>query len=163
MDWRKLRNGIEKVFSKYKYIALVIVAGLILMLMPNTAGNEHSAQKATTAEEKTSLETQLKQTLQCVKGVGRVEVLLTEASGENVHYQTDTDQSGDRIQNDTVIITDEDRAESGLVIRRDPPEYLGAIIVCDGADDMNVRLQVVEAVSKATGLGADKISVLKMK
>ena len=43
------------------------------------------------------------------------------------------------------------------------PEYLGAVVVCQGANDVQVRLAVVEAVSKVTGLGADKISVLKMK
>ena len=44
-----------------------------------------------------------------------------------------------------------------------PPTYLGAIIICEGADDANIRLAVVDAVSKVTGLGANRISVLKMK
>jgi stage III sporulation protein AG len=43
------------------------------------------------------------------------------------------------------------------------PQYLGAIVVCQGADRSDVRLAIVEAVSALTGLGADKISVLKMK
>jgi hypothetical protein len=41
--------------------------------------------------------------------------------------------------------------------------YQGAVVLCQGAADAAVRLAVVEAVSKATGLGADKICVLKMK
>jgi len=40
---------------------------------------------------------------------------------------------------------------------------MGAVIVCQGADDPQVRLSIVDAVSKVTGLGSDKISVLKMK
>jgi stage III sporulation protein AG len=36
-------------------------------------------------------------------------------------------------------------------------------VICQGAADPAVRLAVVEAVADATGLGADRISVLKMK
>ena len=53
--------------------------------------------------------------------------------------------------------------ESGLIRQINPPAYLGAIVVCQGADNNTVRLAIVEAVSRATGLGADKISVLKMR
>ena len=43
------------------------------------------------------------------------------------------------------------------------PTYLGAVIVCQGGDSPTVKLAIVEAVSNATGLSADKITVLKMK
>ena len=42
-------------------------------------------------------------------------------------------------------------------------KYLGAIILCQGADHADVKLQITQAVSRATGLGTDRISVLKMK
>ena len=64
---------------------------------------------------------------------------------------------------DTVTVTDAQRNESGLIRQVNPPVYKGAVIVCQGADNAAVRLAIVDAVGKATGLGADKISVLKMK
>ena len=39
----------------------------------------------------------------------------------------------------------------------------GAVIVCDGANDPSVRLNVTNAVAAYTGLGSDKITVMKMK
>ena len=60
-------------------------------------------------------------------------------------------------------MTDNQRAESGLVCQRFPPIYKGAIIVAEGGDLASVKLAIVDAVSDATGLGADKISVLKME
>lgn len=39
----------------------------------------------------------------------------------------------------------------------------GAVIVCQGADISSVRLCVTNAVSAYTGLGSDKIRVIKMK
>lgn len=39
----------------------------------------------------------------------------------------------------------------------------GAVIVCDGADDPNVRLDIVNSVRAYTGLGWDDIKVFKAK
>lgn len=39
----------------------------------------------------------------------------------------------------------------------------GAVVLCTGADDAAVRLSVTNAVSAYTGLGSDKIRVIKMK
>ena len=72
-------------------------------------------------------------------------------------------QTGSTIRKETVILTDSERNQQPLVQQVLPPQYLGAVIVCQGAENAAVRLAVVEAVRNATGLGADKISVLKMK
>ena len=39
----------------------------------------------------------------------------------------------------------------------------GAVVVCDGAELATVRLDVTNAVIAYTGLGSDRISVMKMK
>ena len=39
----------------------------------------------------------------------------------------------------------------------------GAVVVCQGADQAGVRLDVTNAVAAYTGLVSDKISVIKMK
>ena len=38
----------------------------------------------------------------------------------------------------------------------------GAVIICDGANDAKVRLDIIRAVGSYTGLTTDKISVLRM-
>ena len=43
------------------------------------------------------------------------------------------------------------------------PKFSGAIVVCDGADKASVKLMVLSAVSAATGLSSEKISVLPGK
>ena len=85
----------------------------------------------------------------------------------SIKLKSDEDiSSGERNDNqrsDTVIITGEGRAQTGLVRQVISPEYLGALIVCQGASDAKVRLWVVDAVMRVTGLTSDKITVLKMK
>ena len=63
------------------------------------------------------------------------------------------------------LIEQEDaaRTETGLVRQTLEPIYRGAVVLCDGADQSGVRLAIVNAVSSVTGLGADRICVLKRK
>ena len=92
--------------------------------------------------------------------------MLTIHTGISTVYQTDdstTTGENSTGKQDTVIITDENRTQTGLIQHIVYPEYRGAIIVCQGADDLQVRLNIMEAVARITGLGMDKISVLKMK
>ena len=37
------------------------------------------------------------------------------------------------------------------------------IVICDGAERASVRLAITQAVSSLTGLGSNKIAVVKMK
>lgn len=140
---------------------LILVVGLALMLIPGKTPSD--PQDPTPIQESTvqTDEEKLEELLSHVKGAGRVEVLISYASGERTVYQTDTDDNGQR--SDTVTVTDSDRNQTGLVSQTVPPVFQGAVIVCQGAGNPTVRLAIVDAVSKYTGLGANQISVLEMK
>ncbi len=153
---------------KYKYAILILLAGVVLMIMPS--GNKKTTSSGKEVQKQTatiSVEEQLSRILSNVKGAGAVQVMLTTKAGEQTIYQTDINSSssdGNASQNsDTVILTDANRVQTGLVCQVQSPIYQGAIILCQGAKDANVRLEIVDAVSKVTGLGSDKISVLEMK
>ena len=145
--------------KKYKYVFWVALLGIFLMLLPESTPHQEQPVIPETVPE--DLEGELARILSAIQGVGRAEVLLTEATGENVVYQTDTAQNSTNL--DTVIVRDGDRVENGLVKQILPPKYRGALIVCTGGDSPAVRLKVVEAVKSVTGLPSDCITVLKMK
>ena len=154
--------------KKNRAAALVLLAGLLLMLLPT--GREQS-QSAASPEETTpreqTLEERLENILREVSGVGTVRVLLTQDAGEERVYQLDEQEltDGDRreLRQETVTVTQSDRQQDGLVKKVVSPVYRGAVIVCQGGDNPTVRLSVVEAVSGATGLPSNRITVLKMK
>lgn len=153
-----------QLLKKYKYALIVVCIGLLLMWIPGReAASTRPVQPTQTLTVENDLAGNLEQILSKIQGAGEVKVLLSESRGERIVYQTDTSGTGDNLRVDTVILTDSQREQSGLTQTVLPPEYLGAIIVCQGADRADVRLAIVEAVSDLTGLGADKISVLKMK
>lgn len=166
MDHTAPKQRINAIFAKYKYPILILLVGLGLMLLPERETAVPAPVPVETAAQ-TSLEERLEELLSQIEGAGRVQVLLTEQTGRETLYQTDrTEDLSDaatRRTEDTVLIEDSARTESALVRKILEPEYRGAVILCQGADAPSVRLAIVEAVRCVTGLGADVISVLKMK
>lgn len=155
--------------KKYRYAILIVLIGIGLMLLPgrsDTTNNTEINQAEITYEQKTDISEELSQILSKIQGAGKVEVMLTVTQGEKYIYQTDqavTSGESGTSKWETVIITDDERAQHAIIQQVNPPIYQGAIIVCQGAENATVRLTIVDAVSKITGLGADKISVVKMK
>lgn len=167
MDRIAIREKTLQAFQKYKYVLLILALGFVLMSIPE---GTQEAQKPTPTEvpvEEPDASDALEQILGQIEGVGKVSVLLTEAAGAETLYQTDEESTissdSESLRVETVIISDSERGEQGLVRKVNPPTYLGAIVVCQGADRPSVQLSVVEAVSNATGISADRITVLKMK
>ena len=158
MDWIALRQNAGKHLGKYKYALLILAVGLFLMSFPvkNTEKSEEEATEVTVQEN--SMEDRLSFILSQIQGVGEVHVLLTEFCGPESVFQTD----GSNDRSETVIISDGNRTESGLVKQVLPPVYQGAIVVCQGGGSASVRLSVMEAVANVTGIPANRITVLTM-
>lgn len=152
--------------KKNKYAALVVIVGILLMLVPFGATSDPTLPADTVETEGTNVEAvekRLERVLSQIKGAGKVSVLLLEAKGEEIIYQTNDYSADGTDKSDTVTVTDSERNQKGLIKQVFPAQYAGAIIVCEGADDPGIRLLLTEAVGKLTGLGTNKISVLKMK
>lgn len=162
MERAEIRQRVKEAVHKYRYILLVLLVGLLLMMLPEQTEAETQAITVT-QEPGTSTQEELEDILSRIKGAGKVQVLLTEYRGSETVFQSDTDRSGDSIRNDTVILSQSDRAQEGLVRQVNPPVYQGALIVCQGGDVPTVKLAIVEAVMSVTGLRSTEITVLKMK
>lgn len=168
MEWtgtlREFCTGIKK----YRFFGLVLLIGLLFLILPEEREEKHPEESIAVDSRVTEgLQEQLSKILCKLDGAGNVQVLLTEAAGPQTIYeirQQKREDTGSReLQSEAMILEGADRGEYGLVSRVDPPRYLGAVVLCQGADSPSVRLAIVDAVSAATGLGADKISVWKMK
>lgn len=163
MDWKQLKKQIPVQVGKYKYVLLVILLGLALMSIP-PASQTDTAEESEPVRYEQDISEELEEILGKIEGVGKVRVMLTQATAEETVYQQDEDRTSDGdIRLETVIISDDSRSQQGLVRTVTPPTYLGAVIVCQGAQRDAVKLAVVQAVASLTGIGTDRIIVLKMK
>ena len=166
MDIKGLTGKVKDAASKYKYAVVILLIGVALLLIPQRAKTTTVTESVCTENIQTFDTDELTAILQSIRGTGKVKVLLSVASGEQIVYQTNSDITtgdGNSVRYDTVIVTDAEKKETGLVSQVNPPKYLGAIVVCEGADSAAVKYAVTQAVAKITGLGADDICVLKME
>lgn len=168
MDWDELKSNALGTIRRSRWFFAVLAVGIGLMLIPAKKESGMPIQTASpTVQQTQTLEEDLTELLSGLSGAGKVQVLLSQSVGEEVLYQCNENYSqSDSSSNDntqTVLITDSSRNQQGLIRQINPPRYLGAVVLCQGAENAGVRLAIVEAVSNATGLPTHKISVLKMK
>jgi len=156
-----LTAKVFKAAVKYKYVLLVLAIGLILILLPTgdkdepTAAETRAEALAAPEFSLSEQEERLRAVLSDIAGVGEVSVLLSLKSTSRRVLA----ESGD----EALVVSQGSGTQSAVDISYTYPEYLGAAVVCSGADNAAVRLTVVNAVKAFTGLTADKISVIKMK
>ena len=169
MDIRKLSEMCPQWLKKYRYPIVIVLVGLVLITV---SGRSNTVQNAdappiTSQVQQPDMADRLADILSQISGVGKVKVMLTVSVGETTKYHSDEDisttENGTTIRKETIIVSGDNRTEQALITQILPPQYRGAVIVCQGGDRASVQLAVTEAVSKVTGLGADQISVLKMK
>lgn len=171
--WKRLWEKLKK----NKYVLAVMLLGVILLLLPTGgrgSGSTASGNTSTFSEVVFSLEEQekrLSEMLSAVEGAGETEVMLTlKTSTEQILAQDAVTASADRsgeteVENSisTVIISSGSGLESTVTLKYIYPEYLGAIVVSEGAANASVKLALTRAIAAATGLSSDKITVIKMK
>lgn len=169
-QWERLTQKAAELFQKYKYVLLVITAGIVLLLLP-LGGEENPASGSTERQAENGEETfkveemerRLEEALSKVDGAGEVTVVLTVKSGSRQILAQDSSRSGEESSTSTVVVSTGSGTEDAVVLQEVYPQYQGALVVCPGGGDPAVCLKLVDAVSALTGLGADKISICKSK
>lgn len=155
-------------WEKYKYVALVALIGVGLLLWPS--GNEDgemSLPDNPTPAVQRDLETEMADILGMMSGVGQVRVMLTMESegGKQLAQDTELSYRGDSAapedysrRSETVLV-DDGSGDAAVVVQTMHPTYRGALVVCQGGGQPDVKLAVTEAVAALTGLSADRITV----
>lgn len=159
-DLKEKMNKALEFLEKYKFALIILAIGLVLLSFPSENRNDDTAVAVTKQEEQPDdeLETKLQTALQQIDGAGRVEVILTVKESHQKILASDETET----ESKTVTVQSSDGTET-VTVKSLYPVYRGALIVCDGAEDPKVKLDIVTAVSALTGLGSDKITVVKMK
>jgi stage III sporulation protein AG len=175
---------------------IVIIIGIIIIIAGGTlfkGGSANTARKdsasktkqditqgGTTASSGDELETRLGELLLQMKGVGRVDVMVTySASKQNVpaydvKKNTSKTQEKDSGGGTRSISSEEydsalayeDSAGGGkqpVILKKLEPEVKGVLIVAEGAGDTVVREQIVSAVTVLLDIPAHKVQVVPRK
>lgn len=169
--WKPLLQKAGGAVKKYRFPLLILLLGAALLLWPQkkqTQQEQPAAEPAQTqTEELLQTEQRLETLLSQMEGAGDVRVMLTLQTGPRTIYQTDkktsTAQTGGTEETTTVMSAQNGSEKTPVVAATQYPVYQGAVVICQGAGSARVRLCIIEAVSSLTGLGSEKITVIKMK
>ena len=161
----KMKMG--EMLGKYKYLLIVIAVGMVLLIWPSGQSESKPTAQAQGPPEFSlaDLEDKLVKTLGKIDGVGRIEVVLTLKTGMETLYQTNdqlkttqqqengqTSQYQSDRKHDTLVVAVGSGVQQPVVVKQNYPEFLGALIVCDGGQKSAVAWQVVSAVTSLTGI-----------
>lgn len=207
MDWKKwaAEKGLQKWLKRDNFIILVL-AGILLIIIAlpvadktNSADNsgrsnsvgsaaqpqDTSKRESGTKEADTdpayaaSLEARLTESLSQVAGVGKVKVMITLKSSQELVVEKEQPvsrsttnesdfQGGSRItsqsetEENTVYRTDGNLSEP-YVIKTLPPQIEGVLVVAEGAGSGTVNRTIVDIIQALFGVEAHKVQVVKME
>ena len=126
-----------------------------------------------------NIEARLENILSNIKGVGKAKVLITYSQTSQVMPMYDEESSistteetdsggGTRTVNETstkkdIIYEENNGLKTPITQSIINPKIEGAIITAQGANDANVKTNIIQAVEAVTGLATYKIQVFEMK
>lgn len=130
-------------------------------------------------EEQNNLEQKLENILSKIQGVGDVKVFINysessevvamynENSKSSTTEETDTSGGIRKIQEtDTqkdIIYQEEDGVKTPMTKKIIEPKIEGAIITAKGANQIDIKTNIIQAVEAVTGLATHKIQVFEMQ
>jgi len=172
MEADKKKAWFQKVWGKYKYALLVALIGVVLLAWPDWKPKNLDSVPAPAGnaeEDREAMEERMRAILSQIDGVGSLELMLTLESTNRQEYAMDTELSysgqtaapDDYSRRTETVVVAGSSGDSPVVARNISPAYRGALVVCEGGGNAEVKLAVTEAVSSLTGLSSDRITVVK--
>lgn len=174
-------------------IVFIIILIVTIIIINTTWKNDETTEKNTVQDNNVKMvstetkevtnngdvEKNLKEILSKINGVGKVEVLITYSETSQVvamyneTYKESQTEEGDtnggtrtiqEVNKDKEIIYKEENGEKVPITEKIiMPKMEGALIVAEGANNAEVKTNIIQAVEALTGLQTHKIQVLEMK
>ncbi|TFB23838.1 stage III sporulation protein AG [Filobacillus milosensis] len=129
------------------------------------------------SELRNRLQDELAAALETLKGVSNVQVMLQlEASATKVYEKntimgtqrtSETDQNGGtrKVEDETVehqtVILRKNNSEEPLLIQQKNPPVRGVLVLAEGVDKLQIKQNVVEAVSRLLDVSTHRIAVMQ--
>lgn len=147
----KFNSG--KLFEVIAVVALIVA---VIVIVFTTFTDKESVSAGSGSEEYAAdLEKRLASVLSEIRGAGEVAVFITVASeGEKVI-------ATEKIINEDGSVTETPLLSGGevVVLEEKNPEITGVLIVAEGADDLNVRFNLLEATASVLDIDQSIVKV----
>lgn len=186
------KSGNKRKIENIVFLIIILVITLILMkyIWKDNTGDlkmkeennmyiEASEITSNNDAQKYELEEKMEKILSTIKGVGEVNVFInySESSSSIPLYDestttsttTEGDSSGgtrNTVETENqkeVVFTEKSGTKDPIIQKTTMPLIEGAIITAKGANNAEVKTDIINAVQAATGLSIDRVQVFEMK
>lgn len=160
-------NAVQQFLKKNRYAALIILAGLLLLIWPFSGGSSESQAKQETSVSQvgeyeynlTELEQKLTKALSEIQGAGETDVILTLSNTGSVELAKNQTSKDGSVETSVVVVKNGASQEGVVEVEHQYPTFLGALVVCEGGGNSEVKLRMLQSVKALTGLSSDQISI----
>lgn len=167
-----------KEIKNIEVIIAVVLCAVILLIYFGSFGStdlnadDQITKYTTTTDYASTLELRLENTLTQISGAGKVSVMITLETGPEMVIATSTDQktnttsSGDNhTENITVvenpIIVTANGQSTPLILMEILPQVKGVIVVAEGAGNIKVKLDLLNAIQALLNVPNDNIQIFE--
>lgn len=170
----KIKQICSKLLSlkKSDYLVFALIGILILIVAIPTGGtkkkekgdsdityeNQNNSENENYGRD---LEKQLKDILEKIDGVGKVEVMITLEDEGSAKLDKDIKKSTEYTQTNTVIYDDEGQTKP-YVTSMEKPKVKGVLVVAQGGGNASVDSNISQAVQALFDVEVHKITIAKM-
>ncbi|TYR82453.1 stage III sporulation protein AG [Priestia megaterium] len=191
----------DKKPSKLMYMAILLAAGILFMVMSSSKGmlqtSIDSSKEVTSTDQQEEVpafsskksntmtdyeeryESQLKDVLEQINGVSKVEVIVNLDATESKIYEKntvtqrqstdETDREGgtrkveDTSTDEKLVIVRSGDQEKPVIVKTEKPKVRGVLVVAKGADNIEVKKWIIEAVTRSLDIASHRVAVLPKK
>ena len=173
------KNFFSRDMSSSKKIKFIIVGVLFVTLIgiflssfsySSDTDNDSSSNLGVVGSYAKDTEDRLQNILSGIKGIGRVDVFVYVTQSEEIVYMQDTESTSTnngttttKTETKTTIFDKNGNAVSAVVVVTKYPKIEGILIVAGGANDVKLKLKIIDAVSCILSIAPSNIEVLEGK
>ena len=144
-------------------VALLLAVVLFIFMQNfNLDAFNFNFEKETTMSYKTEVENSLVKILESVNGVGKVNVFVTvDGTAEEVVLKNVESKTENNIKTsiETVVLVN----GKPYVTKSLNPNIIGVIVVCEGADNLQVKMAITEILVTSLKVNTESVRIIKMK
>ncbi len=179
-EWLKNMTFLKKL-KQVKHIGLIVTIIFILILViilfgdfnlfakssSTTSVSSNEITYTTSLEYEKAMEDKLKNLITKIKGTGNVDVMVMLESSASVVLALNDEKvttTNGGVNTTTVsatpIILEQNGTKTPVVVAEILPKIKGVVVVSSGAENISVKLNIINAVQTLTGLSTTAIQVL---
>lgn len=168
-----IMKNIKDFLCEKNIVFICLFVGVVLLILPILFGNEKQREQETktTADELAEytemLENSLKNAVSGITGNDNVRVMITlESSFENVYVSDASineaitaDKTDKKSEKQLVLTGASGQSQTPVIVKRIPPKVKGAVIVCEGGNDKNLKSCIAAMAATALNISETRIYV----